>query len=113
MNEREIRFCKHHGEVVFVKEKRGYFRCTKCRSEAVSKRRRDLKLKAVEYKGGKCSKCGYSKCVAALEFHHTTEDKDYSLGDKGNTRSWDKVTQELDKCILVCTNCHREIHSGM
>jgi len=79
-----------------------------------NKRRRLLKIKAVEYKGGKCEKCGYSKCVDALDFHHLNpEVKSFGIGDKGYTRSWEKVREEVDKCILVCANCHRELHSNI
>ena len=85
-----------------------------CRIEAVQRRRKELKLKAVEYKGGKCNICGYNKCIDALEFHHLNEtEKSFGIGAKGYTRSWEKVKEELDKCILVCANCHREIHAGM
>lgn len=58
--------------------------------------------------------CGYNKCPTALEFHHKTgEKKDFGLSSKGLTRSWAKIQKELDKCILVCSNCHKEIHSGL
>lgn len=78
----------------------------------VTERRRKIKLLAIEYKGGCCVKCGYNKCIAALEFHHLDpKEKDFSLGNKGNCIGWDKVKIELDKCILVCANCHREIHN--
>jgi DNA replicative helicase MCM subunit Mcm2 (Cdc46/Mcm family) len=54
----------------------------------------------------------YSKCSEALEFHHIDErEKDFGISMKGYTRSWTKVKQELDKCLLVCANCHRELHS--
>lgn len=75
--------------------------------------RKRLKVKAVEYKGGKCmyNNCGYNKCISALEFHHLNpNEKDFSLSERGNCVSWEKVKVELDKCILVCANCHREIH---
>mgnify|MGYP000647417744 CR=1 FL=1 len=79
--------------------------------DAVMKRRRKVKLMAVDYKGGKCEKCSYNKCIGALEFHHLNpEEKDFHLGEKGHCTSWEKVKRELDKCILVCANCHREIH---
>ena len=68
---------------------------------------------AVTYKGGKCEKCGYNKCIAALDFHHLNPlEKDFSIGNKGYTRSWENIKKEIDKCILVCANCHREIHSN-
>lgn len=84
-----------------------------CSACLVAKTRRNIKLKAVEYKGGKCIICGYNKCVAALDFHHidpTT--KSFGISVTGNTRSWEKVKQELDKCALLCSNCHREVESG-
>lgn len=77
----------------------------------VSERRRKLKDMAVEYKGGKCEKCGYNKCNGALEFHHLNpEEKDFSISTYGTTKSFERIKKEIDKCILVCANCHREIH---
>lgn len=113
MNERELRFCNKHGEVEFRNEskKRKHFRCVKCSSEAVQRRRDKLKILCVEYLGGSCEHCGYNKCFAALEFHHIDPDqKDFGIGQKGYTRSFEKVKIELDKCILLCANCHREEH---
>lgn len=109
----EERECSKHGKVRFVLEGRGYFRCTKCRMYQVSKRRDQLKQKAVEYKGGKCEKCEYNKCIAALEFHHLNpEEKDFAISVNGHTRSWEAIKAEVDKCILVCCRCHREIHDN-
>ena len=69
---------------------------------------------AITYKGGKCQCCGYNRCLGALEFHHIDpSSKDFGISSKGYTRSWDKVKSELDKCVLVCANCHREIHEGI
>ena len=82
--------------------------------KAVSKRRRKIKVMSIEYKGGKCQVCGYNKCQAALELHHLNKsEKNFGIGDKGYTRSWEKVRAELDKCILLCASCHREIGSGI
>lgn len=82
--------------------------------EAVQKRRRKVKKLAIQYKGGKCERCGYDKCSRALEFHHLDpNEKDFGIGHKGYTRSWEKVKEELDKCIMVCANCHAEIHDGL
>lgn len=76
----------------------------------ITRRRRVLKLQAIEYKGGKCSRCGYDKSVAALEFHHLDpKQKERGIGN-GRTISWDRVKAEIEKCVLVCANCHREIH---
>jgi hypothetical protein len=67
-----------------------------------------------EYMGGrKCSRCGYNKTSRALEFHHVDpKTKKFSIGGNGPiTRyKWDTVQEELDKCIVLCRNCHAEIH---
>jgi len=115
MIEKEIiKNCKKHGETLHVIDStKTRYRCKKCRVDAVDKRRRLIKQKAVDYKGGSCINCGYSKCITALEFHHIEPDgKDFSISQKGHTRSWDIIKVELDKCILVCANCHREIHDS-
>lgn len=72
--------------------------------------RQKIKDRAVEYKGGSCVKCGYNKCTRALEFHHNNpNEKDFHLSSY-KVLSWDKIKDELDKCIMVCSNCHKEIH---
>ncbi len=69
---------------------------------------------AIEYKGGRCQICGYSKYQGALDLHHIDpSDKDFALGQKGYTRSWEKIQAELDKCILLCATCHREVEAGV
>lgn len=79
-------------------------------NQAVIEWRQRLKIRAVEYKGGSCSKCNYSKCIAALEFHHLDpNEKDFGIGS-GDIKAWKKVKIELDKCIILCANCHREEH---
>ena len=71
--------------------------------------RRRVKLKLVEYKGGKCENCGYNTCIDALEFHHKDpNEKDFTIS--GKSWSFEKLKIESDKCILVCSNCHKEIH---
>lgn len=106
-----IKKCNKHGLTEHSKYSKRW-KCRRCNVEAVQKRRKRIKEKAVEYKGGKCKKCGYNKCVDAFDFHHRDpRQKDFSIGDKGYTRSWEKVKKELDKCDLLCANCHRELHS--
>lgn len=83
-------------------------------SKQVSEWRRRLKQKCIDYKGGKCEKCSYNKYIGALEFHHNDpKQKDFSVSSGGHTRAWEKVKIELDKCTLLCANCHREVHAEM
>ena len=74
--------------------------------------RKRTKQKLVEYKGGKCELCGYNKCIESLHFHHkNSNEKDFSIS--GMTLKYEKLKSEVDKCILVCSNCHSEIHAGL
>lgn len=82
------------------------------RTWVVSETRRKLKAKAVAYLGGKCANCGYSKSNSALEFHHLDpNEKDMNIS--GKVMSWSKMTAELDKCVLLCSNCHKEVHDEL
>jgi len=75
--------------------------------------RRRNKEKAVALKGGKCVKCGYNKSIRALEFHHTdATEKEFNPSGNMNM-AWHKIEKEIEKCILVCSNCHREIHEQL
>ncbi len=64
----------------------------------------------VEQKGGACILCGYNKCTAALEFHHVDPtEKEFQINKRwGNSR--ESLQKEIDKCVLLCSNCHRETH---
>ena len=82
--------------------------------KAVAKRRRKLKEMVVKYKGGKCIICGYNKYFGAFDLHHRKDSKkEFGLSTRGLTRSWERIKKEADKCLLVCANCHREIHGGI
>ncbi|MFH2070447.1 MAG: hypothetical protein ABIJ11_04470 [Elusimicrobiota bacterium] len=91
--------------------RQGKFCSPNCKSKYyVAKKRKSLKQRAATYKGGCCVLCGYSKLVEALSFHHLGG-KDFGIAFRGHTRSWERVRKELDGCILVCLNCHAEIHA--
>jgi hypothetical protein len=75
------------------------------------KQREERKRKLVDYFGGRCIKCGYFKCIAALEFHHINpEEKNIALSASGLMKKWDVVLEEAKKCDLLCSNCHAEEH---
>jgi len=84
-------------------------------SERVKAWRHRSKERMVESMGGKCQCCGYDKCKEALSFHHIDPAyKELAFGNiRANPQSWTKVVEELKKCILVCNNCHSEIHAGV
>jgi len=98
-----------------VKELKEFYRggkhsyCIPCSKQDSLRRKNELKKIAVEYKGGKCQECGYSKCIDALEFHHHDRvTKEFGISDKLNGISLEKLKIELDKCELLCCRCHRE-----
>lgn len=84
-------------------------------STAVKRWRQRTKDRMIEAMGGKCQCCGYNLCTRALAFHHVNpEEKDFSFGAlRANPTQWVNVVNELKKCILVCHNCHSEIHDGI
>lgn len=84
-------------------------------SEAVKKWRNNFKNRVIDAMGGKCVICGYSKCPHALALHHLDpSEKDFSLGAiRASPKNWVAITNELKKCILLCHNCHSEIHCEM
>lgn len=93
--------------------KKHYPLCKSCNSKRAVETAKNGKIRTVEYMGGCCSICGYDKCIRALEFHHLDPDKkskDYNKNFK--LWSFERQKKELEHCILVCSNCHREIHNS-
>lgn len=87
--------------------------CKKCWNEITKNNLKRIKQMMVDDNGGKCSICGYSKCLKALEFHHLDpSQKEISLTSKHVKSYSEKVKRELKKCILLCANCHRELHDN-
>jgi 5-methylcytosine-specific restriction endonuclease McrA len=107
------RVCKKHG----LSEHSNYaqrWRCLQC--EAANKKRYRLKAKSIliAEAGGKCVRCGYDRYFGALEFHHLDPaTKEFSLGGTGWMDGMEKLRKEAKKCILLCSNCHREVEAGI
>ena len=81
--------------------------------EAQNKKQRTKKAYLIEYKGGGCSMCGYNKCHTSLSFHHLNQEKkSFGIGDR-KSAPLKELLKEADKTILVCNNCHGEIHEGL
>ncbi len=116
-----VKFCKR---CKFEKDVNDFYRrrngkdtspyCKPCMINQTIERQRIFKNKCIEYKGGKCQCCGYDKYQGSLEFHHLDPTKkDFTIAHARLTKFDKEIKDELDKCILVCANCHREIHAGL
>jgi transposase-like protein len=106
--------CLHHGETEFALSGRGFYRCKRCRSEAVARRRRKVKAILVSEAGGRCCICGYDRNMRALHFHHIDpSQKRHEINAKGVALALDTLRAEARKCILLCSNCHAEVEDGM
>ena len=76
-------------------------------------RRQEKRMRLVQDFGGKCSICGYNKCIDALQFHHLdSNNKEYDVSRLvTQNRPYEKILKEAKKCIMICANCHAEIHA--
>ena len=87
--------------------------CRECRIKTnaeIKERAHKRKQKAINYLGGKCEKCGLvTAALSVYEFHHLF-DKEENLKTLIANGTWDIIEKELDKCILLCANCHRILH---
>lgn len=107
------KWCSSHQEYLPIEafsERRTATVCKSCTIAQNSDRYKKTKLRGVSYLGGSCSRCGYSKCIAALGYHHkdpTTKAINWSSIRRA---TWEKLKAELDKCELLCANCHAEVH---
>lgn len=82
--------------------------CRPCLAEKSRLKHIETKRLSVNYLGGKCARCGYQRCLSALDFHHKdSSTKEFEIGSKVN---FEKIKEELDKCELLCRNCHAEHH---
>jgi hypothetical protein len=99
-------------EYFFERKKGSILRgeCKGCHKAKVNKRNSNGKEYFVNLLGGKCSICGYNKCLAALDFHHINE-KQFTPSKLLKLIDRDKAYEEIKKCILLCANCHREEHN--
>lgn len=86
-------------------------RCKSCEASEKRKSRVLAKQQLVDYKGGKCEICGYSKCIDALDFHHNNGEKNFQISGGNRGMSMEKLKKEADSCMLLCANCHREVHA--
>jgi transposase-like protein len=110
-----VRDCRIHGRTDWVRSGSGdRYRCKRCRSAAVTARRRRVKQVLIEEAGGRCILCGYDRFPGALHFHHLDPaQKSFAVSMQGVTRSLEKARAEAAKCVLMCANCHAEVEGGL
>lgn len=88
--------------------------CKSCMKGNTTERQRKFKAQCVEYKGGSCTVCGYDRYQGSFDFHHLDpKEKDFAIAATKAYAFNDKIKSELDKCVLLCANCHREVHGGI
>ena len=86
-------------------------RLTKEYSTRWQKRKKEYDVIMHNLKINGCAICGYNKCIDSLDFHHVNpEDKEFQIGKRTLDWSVERVANELNKCILLCKNCHYELH---
>lgn len=108
-----IRQCDAHGTTPFVLDVGGRYRCRRCRSEAVTRRRRRVKRILVAEAGGRCHLCGYDRYPGALAFHHLDPSaKRITVSASGFGLGIETLRAEAGKCMLLCANCHAEVEGG-
>lgn len=106
-----MKFCLYHLCENEIPDKASRkFCCRSCQNKYyVDRRRLEIKIKAIAYKGGECQSCGFKGAISCFDFHHLDPStKSFSISDKPHTRSWERTKKELDKCDLLCANCHRK-----
>ncbi len=81
-------------------------------AQSVASYRKQTKIKAIDYKGGRCQICAGLFTPAVFEFHHIDPlTKKFAVSGDGITRAWARIQEEVDKCLLLCANCHRQVHA--
>lgn len=101
-------FCENTDPNLFYGKRKKI--CKFCENKRTAEKNRINKRMAVEYKGGECEECGYDKYIGALEFHHTDPTQKDLRFVSFTGWSEKRIKTELDKCKLLCSNCHREEH---
>lgn len=84
--------------------------CRECSNKYDIERTRIFKKKAIEYLGGKCKRCNFVGHFASYDFHHLDPKTKEMNWNKMRKKSWNNLLPELNKCILLCSNCHQIIH---
>ena len=103
---RQVKYCSRQCKNIYLNQSLQSY-------EAQQRRGRKRKLELIKLKGNECERCGYNLNYAALEFHHKTPvEKSFQLDLRSlSNRSWEVILVEVEKCQLLCSNCHAEHHN--
>lgn len=109
-NQPKIKKCELCNRAMVRKNERGKY-CWSC----TNRKNRTEKIKKIQQLTGvACWICDYDVCWNALDFHHVTpENKLFGITIREIQFSWEKIYNELIKCVLLCCRCHREVHAGL
>ena len=100
---------KKKNRLHYLKHKKEYCKIAR-------EKKRFIKKELIDIKGGKCEICGYNKCIEALDFHHKDPDKKeftISMALAKNKKNIEELKIEINKCLLLCKNCHTELHYNL
>lgn len=111
------KICPIHGDTIHSVYRNGNSGnreyCNKCQTEKVMERVEKHREMAYNEFGRECKVCKYNRCLNALEYHHLDPNKKDGQPSKIMYRSWENIKKELSGCIILCANCHREVHAGL
>lgn len=115
----KVRYTKYFSKkkqeyVTHIKDRRCpecYILVQKFRTEHRKDRVKEIRLSIRKIKASGCSICGYNRCITALEFHHNNGSNKFK--NISQITTFNQLKKELEKCTLVCANCHREIEAGI
>ena len=103
---------KRHDEFYVRSDGRPSVYCKPCTSDESAERKVKFKQRAIEYKGGSCQRCGFLGQAVCYDFHHRNR-KDKEMEISRMKKSWETAKKELDKCDLLCANCHRIVEAEL
>lgn len=110
----DLKTCPICGTLFKPKDKSANQRicCYNCMPDSIQLTRGMFLAKIKEARGGKCIRCGYNTCIKALEFHHIDPSKkDFTISN--DHFKLIEAMRESQKCILICSNCHKELHDNL
>lgn len=111
MSAYQCRTCGVEGSEHFYKNAK--YQCKACWNARTAKTGKDKLKQLRDERGGRCERCGYDRCDAALQWHHLDPtQKEFSIG-KRRGLDLEQLRAETSKCQLLCANCHSEVHSGL